>query len=160
MKRFAVAALLALAALSAALAGCSFSDDEARTRLDALEARANDSEVELGTVTGRVNELEDWRSDQEQVVNDLAAEVEAQAHERRYEAQHEEIWEAALAAARCYVSSDPSAGRNYPNVAPEQLVETVAGEMYDEYRLMLTEGGMESSRILEVLGALQLPCGS
>ena len=53
----------------------------------------------------------------------------------------------------------PAWGEDYPAVAPERLVETVAKEMYGEYQMLLAEGGVETSRILEVLGALQLPCG-
>ena len=160
MKRFfLVMTLLMAATVSVGLAGCSFPDEESRERLDVLEGRAYDAEVQTGVVEGRVLELEDHRIEQDELVGELVEEVRAQAHERRDEEQHEDVWESALSAARCYVSSDPSVGRDYPEVAPELLVETVAKEMYGEYRLLLAEGGVETSRILEVLGALQLPCG-
>lgn len=161
MKRFfLVMTLLMAATVSVGLGGCNFPDEESRERLDVLEGRADDTEVRTGITEGRVQELEEHRTEQDELMGELLEEVRAQAHERVYEEQHEDVWESALAAARCYVSSDPSVGRDYPDVAPERLVETVATEMYDEYRMLLAEGGVETSRILEVLGALQLPCGS
>ena len=152
--------LLLVGALSLGLVGCSFADEESRARLDALELRADEIEVQAGVTAGRVNELDGHRADQDELVGELLGEVRAQAHERLYEEQHEEVWESALAAARCYVSSDPSVATDYPEVAPERLVETVATEMYQEYRTLVVEGGAGTSRILDVLGALQLPCGS
>ena len=160
MKRIVLVVGLMAVTLSMGLVGCSFADEESRDRLDALELRADDIEVRIGVTEGLVKELDGHRADQDELVGELLGEVRAQAHERLYEEQHEEVWESALAAARCYVSSDPSVASDYPEVAPERLVETVATEMYEEYRALVAEGGVGTSRILDVLGALQLPCGS
>ena len=49
MKRFfLVMTLLMTATVSVGLAGCSFPDGESRERLDVLEGRADDTEVETG----------------------------------------------------------------------------------------------------------------